>query len=71
MKKIILIISLFMLTGCYDYQEINDLAIISAIGVDYKDDEYIITLEVLSDKVEDSGKLKKITKSIAKIKKLV
>ncbi len=64
MKKIILIISLFMLTGCYDYQEINDLAIISAIGIDYKDDEYIITLEVLNDQIDkDAGKLKTITKT--------
>lgn len=62
MKKIILIITLFFLTGCYDYKEINDLAIISAIGVDYQNDEYIITLEVLNDQTDkDSGKIKSYT----------
>ena len=64
MKKILLIIMLFTLTGCYDYQEINNLGIVSAIGVDYKDDEYIITLEVLNDQTDkDSGKLKAYTKT--------
>ena len=64
MKKIlILIIFLFTCTGCYDYKEINDLAIISAIGVDYENEKYIITLEVLNDQIEkDSAKLTSYTK---------
>ena len=64
MKKIILISLLFLLTGCYDYKEINDLAIISAIGIDYKDGEYVITLEVLNDQNDkDSSKIKTYTKT--------
>lgn len=64
MKKIILLISLFLLTGCYDYKEINDLGIISAIGIDYQDDEYIITLEVLNDQAEkESNSIKTYTKT--------
>lgn len=64
MKKIILISLLFLLTGCYDYKEINDLAIISAIGIDYKDDEYVITLEVFNDQNDkDSSKIKTYTKT--------
>ena len=64
MKKLILIITLFLLTGCYDYKEINDLAIISAIGIDYQDGEYIITLEVLNDQTDkDSGKIKSYIKT--------
>ena len=59
MKKIILIIALFLLTGCYDYKEINNLGIISAIGIDYQDDEYNVTLEVLNDQADkDSNKIK-------------
>lgn len=59
MKRIfILIILLFTCTGCYDYKEINDLAIISAIGVDYDNDKYIITLELLNDQIDkDSSKI--------------
>lgn len=64
MKKIlILIILLFTCTGCYDYKEINNLAIISAIGVDYENDKYIITLEVLNDQIDkDSSKITSYTR---------
>lgn len=64
MKKIlILIILAFTCTGCYDYKEINDLAIISAIGVDYDNDKYIITLELLNDQIDkDSSKITSYTK---------
>ena len=42
MKKILIIIlTLLLCTGCFDYKEINDLAIINAIGVDYENDECI------------------------------
>ncbi len=50
MKKIILIFLLLLTTGCYDFKELNSLAIIEAIGVDYQDDEYIVTFEILNDK---------------------
>ncbi len=64
MKKIILILLLLCLGGCYDYKEINDLAIITAIGVDFKNDEYIITLEVLNDQTDkDSGEIEAYTKT--------
>lgn len=50
MKRIILIlICLFITTGCYDYIEINDLSFISSIGIDYKDEEYNLTFEILND----------------------
>lgn len=50
MKKIIiLILSIFLLSGCYDNIELNDLAIISGIGIDYKDNNYYLTYEILSD----------------------
>lgn len=47
MKKVILFLAVFLLTGCYDYHELNDLEIISSVVVDYKDDEYIVNIEVL------------------------
>lgn len=64
MKKIlILIILAFTCTGCYDYKEINDLAIISAIGVDYDNEKYIITLELLNDQLDkNSSKITSYTK---------
>ena len=56
MKKIffILLIPLF-LGGCYDYQELNDLAIISGIAIDYEDD-YEVTFEVLESQKESNEK---------------
>lgn len=48
MKKIILIISIFLLTGCYDYKEINDLALVSSIFLDY-DNEYKLSFEILNN----------------------
>ena len=65
MKKIIILITfLFILTGCYDYKEINNLGIISAIGIDYEDGKYIVTLEVLNDQTDkDNAKIKSYTKT--------
>jgi len=51
-KLLILLIIPFILSGCYDYNELNDLAIISGIGIDYENDEYIVTYEILSTKKE-------------------
>lgn len=46
MKKIILIlITLFLTTGCFNYLSLNDIAVVSLIHIDYKD-EYIVTVEV-------------------------
>ena len=36
-KLIILIVCILFLSGCSDYTEINDLAIITGISLDYKD----------------------------------
>lgn len=65
MKKILVIIlTLLLCTGCFDYKEINDLAIISAIGIDYENDKYIITLEILNDQIDkDSSKITSYTKT--------
>ena len=59
MKKIIvLFITLLLCTGCFDYKEINDLAIISAIGINFNDNNYEITLEILNDQIDkDSSKI--------------
>lgn len=57
MKKIIfLIISMLFLSGCYDYKEINNLAFVSAMGIDYQNDEYIVSLELLNAKSEKDSK---------------
>ncbi len=57
MKKIILFIVILLGTcGCYDYQEINNMAIIVGIGIDYQNEEYQMTYEILNiQKNNESG----------------
>ena len=59
MKKIFILISLiFLLTGCYDNIELDDLAIVSGVGIDYVNDEFYLTYEILSDvKTEENSTL--------------
>jgi len=55
MKKImlgILIIVCFLSTGCYDYIELSDRAIISSISIDYKNNEYEVVFEILNPNSE-------------------
>lgn len=47
MKKVILITLLLLLTGCYDYNELTDLGIVSSMFIDYVDDTYKVDLEIL------------------------
>lgn len=56
MKKIFILISIiFILGGCYDYKELNDMNIVSGIGVDYKDGKYIVNLEITKSSKDDSS----------------
>ncbi len=48
MKKIIFLIILFLLTGCYDYKELNQIAIISGTSIDKKDNNYIVKIQVIN-----------------------
>ncbi len=48
-KLLILIIITIFLTGCYDNIELNNLAIITGIGIDYKDNNFYLTYEILND----------------------
>lgn len=55
-KKIKLIISIFIiftLTGCYDYREINDLAIVGATEINKIDDNYQVTVQAINPQTPD------------------
>lgn len=74
MKKIILFFLMFMIVGCYDYKELNDIDIVSSILVDY-DSEYIITLEIVKSDQDNhiqkdfiTGKGKSISDAIHSVK---
>lgn len=51
-KNIILALLIFMFYGCYDYVEINDLVIISGMLIDYKDNNYYITSQIIENEGE-------------------
>lgn len=62
MKKIILCITLlFILTGCNNYRELNDLAIVSGISIAKVDDEYELTVEVVNPKKQQDSSSSKET----------
>ena len=53
MKKILITLSfIFICCGCYNYKELNDLAITSAIGIDKSDDGYKVTAQVVNTQKE-------------------
>ena len=61
MKKLLLIILIILLTGCYDYKELNDIALISGIGISKENDEYRVIYEVINTKAnkESNNDIKK------------
>lgn len=51
MKKIIpIILLLFCVTGCWNYRELNQLAITSGIAIDKEDDLYVMTIMISNSK---------------------
>ena len=76
MKKIlILLIMILSLTGCKDYIEINDLAILTGIVIDYTDNMYEITAQlIVNDKKSNTEvfttKSSSINEAIAELSKL-
>ena len=56
MKKIILLIVVILfISGCYDYRELNNMAVIDGIAIDYKENNYIVKLEVVKSKKGKDG----------------
>lgn len=57
--KVIKILLLFLListlSGCADYRELSDMAIVSSFGIDKVDDEYRITSQILDSKQKSEG----------------
>lgn len=63
MKKILfLFIIIFFVSGCYDYVELNNLSIITGIGIDKVDENFKISFEIIND--EKSNNESKVTSKI-------
>lgn len=56
MKKIIILIICILLTGCYNYQELNNYAIVTGMAIDLKDDKFEVSLLIANGtKKEDNN----------------
>lgn len=60
MKKIILIILILFLTGCYNYKELNKIGIVSSISIDKDNNEYLVGAQVMNIKEENTDSSKVI-----------
>ena len=49
-KLLMLLLPIFLFTGCFNYRELNEIAIASAIGLDKTSDGYIVTIQVMNTK---------------------
>lgn len=64
MKKLLIIPLILLLTGCWNYRELNQLAITTGIAVDKENDNYKITIMIANSK-KNSGSDGSITPSAA------
>ena len=59
MKKLLLVLLITtFITGCSSYTELNDLGLVSLLGIDYKDDMYQIYVTIMEGN-QDDGTLEK------------
>lgn len=54
-KKIILVFSIFILTGCYDNKELNNIAILTATEINKVDNKFIINAQVVNPQAPDKS----------------
>lgn len=52
-KKTFLLLTLFLLTGCYDQKELNTIAIMTATEINKIDNEYIVNTQVVNPQSSD------------------
>ena len=60
MKKILLIVIIFLLSGCYNYKELNKIGIVSSISIDKKNDMYKVGAQVLNVRNKDDTSSSKV-----------
>ena len=51
-KIILILVITILISGC-SYKELNDLAIASALGIDYQNNEYIISAQIMELKKQE------------------
>ena len=53
-KLLIVLIVIFFTSGCFNYKELNDLGIVSAIGISKENDEFVIDVQLVN--IIEAGK---------------
>ena len=67
MKKILVLLIPFILCGCWNYKELNQLAIVSGMAIEKENDEYVLTAQIINSQksdVQDSSNIDEINLSI-------
>ena len=57
MKKILLLPLIFLMCGCWNYKELNNLAMTTGIAIDKIDNDYHVTLLISNSKKQTNHKL--------------
>ena len=60
MKKILSLLLILLLCGCYNYKELNKIAIVSSIAIDKKDNKYLVSAQIMNAKSENNTESSKI-----------
>ena len=55
LKLMIIIAFVFLSTGCWNYRELNDLAIVSALGIDEENGVYNVSVQIMNPSQQGSG----------------
>ena len=50
LKLLIVIGVVLLLCGCWNYSELNDLAITTSLGIDKEDDKYLVSVMIANAK---------------------
>lgn len=67
MKKIFIILMfILMLSGCYNYKELNEISIISSISIDKDGDEYLVGAQIMNAKQEEESESSQVIVYTAK-----
>ena len=62
MKRVIIIfIIVFLLSGCYNYKELNKLAIVSSVSIDKSNNEYLVGAQVINIKNKEDTSSSNVT----------
>ncbi len=55
MKKLLILPIIFLMCGCWNYKELNNLAMTTGIAIDKVDDKYLITLLISNSKKQNNN----------------